>query len=214
VDKLLPMSKDTLKALTQELLMVGVSAGTIKNMWSSIEDRHRRFGFALPLGGPGDFKRLYKAVAAVKGTPSKLIFPIGLHHLKRLLELVGLTVCQERDVLACILGTVVCLRVVEVAFCKSATSCGITMRLSTKCTSVPWQCMSTGGSRIQHGRGFTRAWAWLLVLHGTLRCASDVTRSDTGFGSVSSAQKRSNRVQGADFARLSSPRNAVGSVRC
>jgi hypothetical protein len=30
VDKLLPMSKDTLKALTQELLMVGVSAGTIK----------------------------------------------------------------------------------------------------------------------------------------------------------------------------------------
>jgi hypothetical protein len=116
VDKLLPMSKDTLKALTQELLMVGVSAGTIKNMWSSIEDRHRRFGFALPLGGPGDFKRLYKAVAAVKGTPSKLIFSIGLHHLKRLLELVGLTVCQERDVLACILGTVVCLRVVEVAF--------------------------------------------------------------------------------------------------
>ena len=96
--------------------MVGCSAGTINNLWSSIEDRHRRFGLAMPLGGAGEFKRLYKAVAAVKGTPSRIMFPIGVHHIKRLLELVGLTECQERDVLVTVLGTVVCMRVVELTF--------------------------------------------------------------------------------------------------
>jgi hypothetical protein len=43
VADLLPMSKETLTALTQEILMVGCDAGTIKNLWSSIKDRHRRF---------------------------------------------------------------------------------------------------------------------------------------------------------------------------
>ena len=70
----------------------------------------------MPLGGAGEFKRLYKAVAAVKGTPSRIMFPIGTHHVKRLLELVGLTECQERDVLVCVLGTVLCMRVVELSF--------------------------------------------------------------------------------------------------
>jgi hypothetical protein len=58
VHKLLPINKEILETLTQELLMGGVSAGSITNMWSSIVDQHRRFGFALPLGGPGDFKLL------------------------------------------------------------------------------------------------------------------------------------------------------------
>ena len=83
--QLMPMSKVTLKALTQELLMVGCAAGTIKNVWCSISDRHRRFGHTAPLAAGGDFKRLYKAVAAVKGAPSKLLFPIGIQHLRRLL---------------------------------------------------------------------------------------------------------------------------------
>ncbi len=74
VGKLLPMRKQTLKGLTQELLMVGFSAGTVKRIWCSIEDRHRRYEHPLPFGGAGDFRRLFKAVAAVKGTPSKLLY--------------------------------------------------------------------------------------------------------------------------------------------
>jgi hypothetical protein len=73
--QLLPMSRVTLKALTQELLMVGCAAGTIKNVWCSISDRHMRLGHNAPLAAAGDFKRLYKAIAAVKGAPSKLLFP-------------------------------------------------------------------------------------------------------------------------------------------
>ncbi len=60
VADVLPMAKDTLKALTLELLMTGCATGTIRNVWSSIEERHRRFGYPLPLGEPGDFRRLYK----------------------------------------------------------------------------------------------------------------------------------------------------------
>jgi hypothetical protein len=36
--QLMPMSKVTLKALTQELLKVGCAAGTIKNVWCSVSD--------------------------------------------------------------------------------------------------------------------------------------------------------------------------------
>jgi hypothetical protein len=108
------MSKVTLKALTQELLMLGCAAGTIKNVFCSISDRHRRFGHNAPLAAEGDFKRLYKAIAAVKGAPSKLLFHIGINHLRRLLDLIGLTKCQSRDVFVCATGMALCCRVVEV----------------------------------------------------------------------------------------------------
>ncbi len=108
------MSKDTLKLLPQELLMVGCAAGTIKTVCCSISYRHRRFGQNAPLAAAGDFKRLYKAIAAVHGAPSKLLFPIGIHHLRRFLDLIGLTECQSRDVLVCATGMGLCCRVVEV----------------------------------------------------------------------------------------------------
>jgi hypothetical protein len=116
VADVLPMAKDTLKALTLELPMAGCATGTIRNVWSSIEERHRRFGHPLPLGGPGDFRRLYKAVSAVKGAPSRVIFPIGSHHMKRMMELLGLSSTQERDMFMCCTGTALNCRVVEVTF--------------------------------------------------------------------------------------------------
>ena len=75
VKSLLPMSQDTLKAITQEALMVGLSAGTIRNLWSAIEDRHRQYGYDPPLAmRGGDFSRYSKAVASAKGMPSRLLF--------------------------------------------------------------------------------------------------------------------------------------------
>ena len=111
---LLPMSQDTLKALTQELLMVGCSAGSIRNIWSAIENRHRCFGYPPPLAIEGDFSRMARAVGSVRGQPSRLIFPVGVHHVQRLVELIGLSLTQRRDMLICVLGTVACLRVGEV----------------------------------------------------------------------------------------------------
>ena len=113
--KILPMSITELKAFTLELLMSGDSANSIKNAWSAIEHRHRMAGLDPPLAPPLAFKRLFKAVASIKGTPGRLQFPIGAHHLRRFLSLVGLSRLELRSVLSTSLGTVGCCRVEEVA---------------------------------------------------------------------------------------------------
>ena len=72
------MSKVILKALTQELLMVGCVAGTIKNVWCSIADRHRRFGHNAPLAAAGDFKHLYRQLRRSKAHRRSFFSPSAL----------------------------------------------------------------------------------------------------------------------------------------
>jgi hypothetical protein len=62
----------------------------------------------------GDFTRFSKAVASAKGMPSRLLFPIGVHHINQLLELGGLTLTQTRNLMMTIVGTVMCMRVNEI----------------------------------------------------------------------------------------------------
>ncbi len=77
VKSLLPMSQDALKAITQEALMVGLSAGTVRNLWSAIENLHRFFGYEATLAmHVGDFTRFSEAEASTKGVPSRLLFPL------------------------------------------------------------------------------------------------------------------------------------------
>ncbi len=59
----------------------------------------------------GGFARYSRAVASVKGMPSRLIFTIGVHHVKQMLELTALSPAQTRNLLMCVLGTVMCMRV-------------------------------------------------------------------------------------------------------
>ena len=64
------------------------------------------------------FQGLFKAVASVRGTPSLLHFPIGTHHLLRMLSLVGLSGSVSSGaaaVLVACVGTVTCCRPSEVA---------------------------------------------------------------------------------------------------
>ncbi len=51
IKSLLPMTQQTLKAITQEMLMVGKA--TIQNHRSAIEDSHRLFGYQPPLAMRG-----------------------------------------------------------------------------------------------------------------------------------------------------------------
>jgi len=115
MDKILPMAVSELKAFTLELLMTGSSANSIKNAWSAIEHRHRLAGLDPPLAPSLAFTRLFKAVASIKGTPGRLQFPIGSHHVQRFLNLVGLSKLELRSVLVTVLGTVGCCRVENVA---------------------------------------------------------------------------------------------------
>ncbi len=95
--------------------MIGMSAGTIRNLWSAIEDCHRQFGYTTLLAmRTRDFARYSRTVAFMKGLSSRLIFPIGVHHVKQMLELTAISPAQTRDVLMCVLGTVMRMRVNEV----------------------------------------------------------------------------------------------------
>ena len=115
VGSMLPMSQDTLKSLTTELLLAGTSVNSIKNLWSAIESRHRNWGYQPPLASDGLFKRWIKALGSIKGAPGKLIFPLGPHQIQALLRMTGLTTLQTRNVLAVSMGTVCCGRAGEVA---------------------------------------------------------------------------------------------------
>ena len=109
------MSKALLEALTMELLLMGSSVGSIRNIWSAIENRHRMYGHEPPLGEPGSFRRRIKALSSLRGQPSKLLFPMGRRHVRALLRLVGLTWTQKHNVLLVVTGTVMCARVSEPA---------------------------------------------------------------------------------------------------
>ena len=128
---LLPMSQDTLKAITQECLTIGMSAGTIRNLWSAIEDRHRQFGYTPPLAmRGGDFA---------------------------MLELTALSPAQTRDVLMCVLGTVMCMRVNEVDQLKI---CDVLWRFDGGFHPrfrTGWRAASTRESRSRPGKECTRA---------------------------------------------------------
>jgi hypothetical protein len=62
-DQGLPMTKELLDALTMELLLMGATVGSIRNIWSSVKDRHRTYGHAPPLREPGAFRRGLKALS-------------------------------------------------------------------------------------------------------------------------------------------------------
>jgi hypothetical protein len=114
-DQGLPMTKKLLDALTMELLLMGATVGSIRNIWSSVEDRHRTYGHTPPLGEPGAFRRGLKALSSLRGQPTKLLFPLGRRHVQALLRLAGLTWFQKRNVLLTLTGTVMCSRVSEPA---------------------------------------------------------------------------------------------------
>lgn len=89
-------------------MMTGCAMGTTSNVWSAIEDHHRRVGYAHPLGMQGAFTRMTKAVALVQGQPSRLIFP-ARELCKLSWNSRGLLILKTRDMLICVLGTVGCL---------------------------------------------------------------------------------------------------------
>jgi hypothetical protein len=115
MNKLLPMGLEDIQALVMELMMVGLAASSIKNIMSCVESRHRMFGLTPPLVHAKAFARMCKAVASVTGTPARLRFPIGTHHIQQMLALTGMSRLERRAVLITCVGTAACSRVDEAA---------------------------------------------------------------------------------------------------
>jgi hypothetical protein len=116
MDKILPMSAEDFRALVMEMMMVGLGAASIKNIMSAVQTRHRLAGLTPPLMESRAFARMYKAVASVKGTPSRLRFPVGTHHLLQMIALEGrMSPLERRAVLVTCVGTACVSRVDEMA---------------------------------------------------------------------------------------------------
>ena len=121
MDRLLPMPPQEVRALLMEFMMLGVSAGSLKNVLSAVIHRHRMAGLTPPLVAPGAFKRTMKAVASVTGMPSRLRYPIGTHHLREMLRLCGITgdrgpsLVEHTAMVTSCTGTVCCSRPAELS---------------------------------------------------------------------------------------------------
>ena len=113
VAMILPMSPDTLKALTWELLCMGTSRSVITAIWSAIQSRHRVAGLPPPITGPGEFSAWRRCLATLVGRPSALLFPVHRLIVADLLRMRPGSLRGNRDRLMVALATICCLRVAE-----------------------------------------------------------------------------------------------------
>ena len=117
-DRLLPMSMETLQALSWQLLVLECGPAHLQQIWGAISKRHHYCRLTPPLASKGEYAKWAKATNILMGRPKLLKFPIRKEHLWRLLSLPnvrGESYVVQRNVLATVLATVCCARVSEVA---------------------------------------------------------------------------------------------------
>ena len=73
---LLPVSKDTLKAITWDLITYGASRTQVAAVWWAIQARHNVFDLEPPLCKPREFTTWKRALEHVIGRPLVLKLPI------------------------------------------------------------------------------------------------------------------------------------------
>jgi len=115
VDLVLPMSRDTLKALSWDLIAFRTSRSQIVAVWCAISERHRHFGLTPPIHERGEFSTWCRAIASITGRPLSLKLPVNKHIVRWLLAWRPTKVGEHRARLLTALATIACLRVSEVA---------------------------------------------------------------------------------------------------
>ena len=110
---LFPMTSDTLKALTMDLIGLKTPRSVILAIWSAIQNRHRGAGLRPPIHGPNEFSAWSRLLASLQGAPRPLLHPIHRSMVHRLLAWRSTSLADNRDRLATCLATICCLRVAE-----------------------------------------------------------------------------------------------------
>ena len=113
VGLILPMSTNTLKALSWELLCMGTPRSVISSIWSAIQNRHRTAGLIAPISGFGEFSAWTRCLASLVGKPSALLFPVHRILVVAMLRTRPDSLRDNRDRLMVALATICCLRVAE-----------------------------------------------------------------------------------------------------
>lgn len=110
----LPMSLETCKAMSYELILLGCSASHVADVWSAVADRHFRAGVPGPLAAAGTRGAMLKAIASLQGHRLPLKLPISADMLKAILGAEARTLMEMRDKILAGVATTCCLRPSEV----------------------------------------------------------------------------------------------------
>ena len=115
VDLILPMSLETLKALTWDMVCFAVPSSQVELVWRAIQARHRQHQLRQPLFELNQYSLWVKMLGSVRGRPLNLKFPIQKHTVRWLLAWRPATMAAHRARLLTAVATLACLRVNEVA---------------------------------------------------------------------------------------------------
>ena len=126
VDLILPMSLETLKALTWDMVCFAVPSSQVELVWRAIQARHRQHKLRQPLFELNQYSLWVKMLGSVRGRPLNLKFPIQKHTVRWLLAWRPATMAAHRARLLTAVATLACLRVNKLRSCKSAI-CGLTI---------------------------------------------------------------------------------------
>ena len=110
---LLPMTRNTLKALTWDLVSFATSRSLISTVWAAVQARHRLFGYNPPLDRRGEFAAWERSISCIMGRPLSLKLPIHKTVIAWLLRWRPPGVADNRRRLMAALATLACLRVSE-----------------------------------------------------------------------------------------------------
>ena len=115
VELILPMSLETLKALTWDMVCFAVPSSQIELVWRAIQARHRQFQLRQPLSEMNQYSSWVRMIGSVRGRPLQLKYPIQQHTVRWLLAWRPESLAAHRARLLTAVATLACLRVNEVA---------------------------------------------------------------------------------------------------
>ena len=115
VPDILPMSLETLKALTWDLVCFAVPSSQIELVWKSVQSRHRQFQLRPPMSEANQFTSWARMLGSIRGRPAALKLPIQKATVRWLLAWRPSTLSAHRARLLTAVATMACLRVSEVA---------------------------------------------------------------------------------------------------
>ena len=114
---ILPMSLDTLKALTWDMVCFAVPSSQTELVWKSVQARHRHFQLRQPLCEANQYASWVKMLGSVRGQPMAraLKLPIQKATVHWLLAWRPTSLAAHRTRPLTVVATLACMRVSEVA---------------------------------------------------------------------------------------------------
>ena len=120
---ILPMSLDTLKALTWDLVCFAVPSSQVEMVWKAVQARHRQFQLPPPVFEVNQYSAWARMLGSVRGRPTSLKLPIQKATIRWLLAWRPATLAGHHARLLTCVATLACMRVNEVCRLQVCNLC-------------------------------------------------------------------------------------------